>query len=125
MPIASTNALLEDAQAAIWIGTRDGVVRLDSTGRLTHSWLGGNWIVTTLLEDSEGNIWAGTLGRGMIKFQQTAFSHMNPVLDLPKDVYLGIFEDSRYNIWVGAMNNGLYRIGLDGVTHFDANAHPA
>lgn len=123
-PAASTNALLEDSHGAIWIGTREGVIRLDSTGKQTHSWLGGDWIVTKLFEDKEHNIWAGTLGRGVIKFQQTAFSHMNPVLDLPKDVYLGVFEDSQYRIWAGAMNNGLYRIGLDGVEHFDAEQYP-
>ncbi|MFK7845607.1 MAG: two-component regulator propeller domain-containing protein [Rhodothermales bacterium] len=124
LPVESTNALLEDSQGAIWIGTREGVVRLDSTGRQTHSWLGGNWIATTLFEDNERNIWAGTLGRGVIKFQQTAFSHMNPELDFPKDVYLGVFEDSQYRIWAGAMTNGLYRLGLDGVKHFDTEAYP-
>lgn len=119
------SSLIEDSQGAIWVGSREGVVRLDTTGTLTHSWLDGNWITLPLLEDTEGNIWAGTSGRGLVKFQQTAFTHINPIYNLPKDVYLGVFEDSKRRCWFGTMLNGFYKVDLKGVKHYSRDAYPS
>ena len=125
LPALNATSIIEDASGAIWIGSRNGVIRTDAGAQLTHTWHDGNWIVASLLEDSEHNIWAGTSGRGIVKFQQTAFSHMNPVLNLPTDVYLAVFEDSKQRNWIGAMVNGLYLVDSTGVTHYDAKKYPA
>ncbi|MEM8485574.1 MAG: two-component regulator propeller domain-containing protein [Bacteroidota bacterium] len=125
LPFQQADVLLEDQQGFIWIGARAGVLRLDNNGMLTHKWDQGDWITISLFEDSEHNVWAGTSGRGIVKFQQTAFSHMNPAWHLPNDVYLAAYQDDALAYWFGGMVSGLYKVDSTGVEHFDPTTYPA
>ena len=118
-------SLLEDEWGALWIGMQNGIVRINGEREITERWLDGSWIVGTFFEDRERNVWAGTSGRGAVQLQSTAFAHMNPILNVPEDVYLEVFADSLGVIWVGTLSNGVYRVEDNEVRHFDARHEPA
>ncbi len=74
---------------------------------LIEAGLSSNW-VSTLYEDTQGNIWAGTWGGGMISF----FGNETPKLYEPENGLPGqkiwtIMEDREANILIGTHENGL------------------
>ena len=125
IPTVVTNVLMEDRAKALWIGTQNGIIRLDSTGSVVEKWRDTGWIVSSFFQDRENTVWAGTSGRGAYQFQRTAFTHVNPALDLPQDVYLAIYSDSSNVIWAGTLSNGLFRIEGKKIRHFPIKRHPA
>jgi len=55
----------------LWLGTGDGLFRFDtSTGRfsLAPGTQSGRYQVRTMAQDSSGNLWLGTWGRGILKY---------------------------------------------------------
>lgn len=75
----------------------------------------------TLSPDDAGNIWIGTIGNGLIKFD-VATSRFMPVKDVSRNrisaIYTLCYENGR--IWMGT-NGGLYSydIGKNQLTRFD------
>jgi ligand-binding sensor domain-containing protein len=115
----SVNALFEDSQGEIWIGTwLDGLYRYHpASGNLSHyrpqpadtTSLSSSKI-TWITEDSKGAIWIATHSGGMNRFDKrsgrfTTFTTRN---GLPNDVVFGILEDDRGLLWVSTLK-GLVR----------------
>jgi two-component system sensor histidine kinase ChiS len=112
--------VLEDAQGRMWLGTRGGFHQFfRDTGKFTRYFYdpypknGGDAVVWTLAEDSEGDIWIGNHTGGVSRFnpQQNSFRHYRHD---PKDPdSLGdndvrsLFVDSRDRLWVGTYSGGL------------------
>ncbi|MBN1926871.1 MAG: response regulator, partial [Prolixibacteraceae bacterium] len=123
--LSEIGCIIKDSEDYYWLGTRNGLFRFhanmlsnfnkqaafeienyycynhiseDSTS------LPGNY-VTSLLEDSEKNIWIGTYGKGIAKCHVdksgkltcTNFSQKD---GLSNNVAYGIQEDSNGNIWI-------------------------
>lgn len=69
-------ALLEDAAQNLWVGTRSGLLRVDP-GRVRAERIdladptGNQPVVTELEIDGEGNLWLGTISRGVIRVDST------------------------------------------------------
>ncbi len=110
------NALLEDSEGDLWIGTGDGLKRLDpETGAVVHyrhdaadpRSLSEDY-VQSLYRDRAGALWVGTLSQGLDRFDwaKESFSHFrHDPLDpesLNDNSVLSIFEDSRHILWLGS-----------------------
>ncbi|MEM9328216.1 MAG: two-component regulator propeller domain-containing protein, partial [Bacteroidota bacterium] len=75
--------------------------------------------VFTILQDSRGNIWIGTYGKGIQRliyqeetddFERSAVVHdPNDPNSLPSNIIRNIFEDRHGNIWIGT-GDGLCRV---------------
>ena len=70
-------------------------------------------MIRAIEEDSQNNIWIGTLGRGLTKMNNsknvfTRFDSRN--MGLSEDVVTSIFEDQYQNLWVGTWGGGLNKI---------------
>lgn len=71
------------------------------------------YFYNNILEDSEGNIWAGTYDKGLFRFRlgenkYTNFEHeQGNQNSLSSNTINGIFEDSRKNIWIVTDGGGL------------------
>lgn len=79
------------------------------------------WKVHSLMEDRQGNIWAGAIQRGVLVIPKSMFGFENVSLD--SEISYGdnskcvtsVIEDSENGcMWIGTDGSGLYRIGRDG-----------
>lgn len=111
----------EDYDGNIWLGTEQGLYRLDvSTGdfkRYVHknddnTSLSNN-IVTSILLDSKKNLWIGTAGGGINLFdrKKETFSLFNKNKGFANDYIHGLIEDQAGDLWISS-NNGLTRYNI-------------
>ncbi len=113
--------ILQDKKGFLWFATQDGLNRYDGYGFTVfkHDALNANSIadsdISSLYEDSYGNIWVGTVGGGLNKYDPkrgifTAFRHdpSNPN-SLSSNSVTCIVGDTNGMLWVGTENAGLNR----------------
>ena len=110
LPDSGVRALLLDHDGALLVGgSRGGMAR--------HH--GGRWapydpapgLITRLLRDASGRLWAGTESAGLLLVDvDGARTHFTPDNGLPGDSTYGIVEDGEGTVWV-ATSGGL--VGFD------------
>lgn len=103
--------LLIDSKGSFWIGTWGGVCKFDGTrfekfpipypkieteiNPDTKDW------ITSITEDSKGNIWFGRDGYGASKFNGKSFVYFTTKEGLNSNNVQSIAEDKKGNIWIG------------------------
>jgi diguanylate cyclase (GGDEF)-like protein len=122
LPEATVHAVLDDG-GLLWVGTEDGLVRLDPgsgkmdvfrnspvlPGSLAHN------EVTALLKDQNQDIWVGTRG-GLDRFDRSAgaFVHfkndLSDLTSLSGDAVLSLGRDRCGGVWIGTNGGGLSRL---------------
>ncbi|MBK7762206.1 MAG: hypothetical protein IPI46_02395 [Bacteroidetes bacterium] len=137
--LASSSDIVQDHLGIIWIPTFDrGLLRYDglNTTTFAHDPSNPNSLVNspilTIQVDYENNIWLGTLGKGLDKFDPATnnFTHYrhkaSDPSSLSNDTVICILEDHLKNLWIGTAN------GLDLMdkktgkfTHFRNNPQDA
>ncbi|MFZ1279798.1 MAG: two-component regulator propeller domain-containing protein, partial [Ignavibacteriaceae bacterium] len=142
--ILSINALFEDREKNIWIGTwLDGLFRYDQQKQFLYHYIPdfnnpyslSASKVTSVYEDSKGFIWVGTHSGGLNKFDKSSqkFYHYTTRNGLPNDVVFGMLEDNNGSIWISTMK-GLVKFNptketfriydqSDGIIHNQFNWH--
>jgi ligand-binding sensor domain-containing protein len=107
--VVEINAIAEDPAGILWIGCRHGGVhRFDPvTGKFTifrHSAAAGslsNDVVTSILADRSGTIWAGTLdGLNRLDAATGKFTVYLERDGLPSSIINGVVEDSSGDLWI-------------------------
>ena len=103
--------LFIDSKGIFWIGTWGGVCKFDGIqfkkllipcpkietkiNQDTKDW------ITSIAEDSKGNIWFGRDGYGASKFDGNSFVHFTTKEGLNSNNVQSIVEDKEENIWIG------------------------
>lgn len=128
-------AVLQDSRGYMWFGTQDGLNRYDGYSikiyrkdRLKAHTISSNYI-TSLLEDPNGDLWVGTWGGGLNRFDRrterfTSFRHSNTdSQSLSNDFVSAIVRDRRGNIWVCTASKGLnvMKAGTHSFVHYRHN----
>jgi len=72
-----------------------------------------NSIIRSLLQDKDGNIWFGTSGGGLSKFDGNSITNYTSKEGLCNDKIRSILQDRQGNLWFGTHENG--------VSKFDGN----
>lgn len=67
LPVNITDCLLEDRKQNMWVCKRDEVYCLRSDGQL-KSYLKGEIFLNDICEDTHGNIYLGTVGKGLLRY---------------------------------------------------------
>jgi hypothetical protein len=59
--------------------------------------------------DHSGNLWFGTYGGGVSRYDGKSFSNFTSAQGLPNNNVYAILEDKNYNIWFATYNGGICR----------------
>jgi ligand-binding sensor domain-containing protein/signal transduction histidine kinase len=105
------HAIFEDRQNRIWLGTQEGLARLENNEcRLVKSTDGVSIDeIRALADDSEGGIWIGSAGSGLSRYLNGAFQSWHAGDGLPSDSILSLYCDADNVLWIGTKASGLVR----------------
>jgi ligand-binding sensor domain-containing protein/DNA-binding CsgD family transcriptional regulator len=128
--VIDISSVLQDREGFLWVGTGTGLARYDGYGFVfysperspeaftttptTHT-SSFSLVVYPILEDSGGDIWVGTHGEGLFRFDKTRKSFVQYRLEpggaggRTGDIILAIEKDAKKGLWVGTRLNGLAR----------------
>lgn len=128
-------ALCEDKLGNLWVGLKDGMLRLYDVRRTYKGYLTENGTVSTtgtpmrgtayfVIQDSKGIIWIATKGDGLIRAESTSPDGMSykltRYLHQEDDMYslsdnnvYCVYEDHHGRIWVATFGGGVNYITED------------
>ena len=65
--------------------------------------------ISVLCESRSGDLWIGTYGRGLMRFEHGRLVTLSAPVSLPHNNVLAVFEDAEENVWVGTQG-GMLRL---------------
>ncbi len=109
-PQSITRKILEDKNGNIWLASWEGILKYDGTTftNYTNKDSLRRHHIFTILEDTKGNLWFGTIGGGVYFYDGKEFTNYTTEDKLASNRIGCFYEDKKGNIWVGTMN-GLSR----------------
>lgn len=114
-------SVLQTRDGFLWLGTQNSLIRFDGIRfrefRDGASVLHGS-VVRTLLEDAQGNLWAGSIGRGVTRIAPDGSIEQYSVANgLPSDVVFCLAAGADQSVWA-CTNQGLAHITKNGIRVF-------
>ena len=115
-------SLLETSDHTIWVGTTDGFYKKEAKDKkftdvtaITKKY--GASSIISLMEDTEGRIWIGTFGQGIIIYDPKKNSSKIVLADQNMGgTVLKIIQTKSGAIWAGTFGDGLYSINPNTLT---------
>lgn len=106
--------LLIDREGILWIGTGDGLNRFDPvTQRFTvyrdESSPNSGGQMGSMVEDHDGNLWIGSEGSGLLKFDRKTQRLQAGVATVSNPYVSAVYIDRANALWIGTFN-GLDRL---------------
>lgn len=100
-PNGIVRTVKQDRKGNIWITSWAGVFKYDgkSFTNITREVSSARFF--TVLEDSKGNFWFGSIGSGVFYYDGKSFQHFTTKQGLAGDGVTNIYEDKTGNIWFG------------------------
>jgi ligand-binding sensor domain-containing protein len=103
-----------DSKQNIWAGTDQGAFKFDGISFIPFSFPKPNaetpsfkvkkGKIWSIIEDHKGNIWFGSDGNGVYKYDGKTFNHFTQKDGLCSDIVSRIVEDKKGNIWFGCLS---------------------
>lgn len=118
-----------DRAGQMWLGTIGGVVQFDGQETFTPFPLPGTSVadtatildydrITAIREDQNGNLWFGTDGFGLCRFDGKSFRYFTKKNGLPGNVIYDLMVDREGHLWIGSMYGGISRYDGQTFTNF-------
>jgi ligand-binding sensor domain-containing protein/signal transduction histidine kinase len=103
LPQDRVRALAQTSDGYLWVGTDDGVARVDGVRFVSYGLPEGlpSGPVRTLFGDSHGSLWIGSVGQGLIRWQRGRFTAFTMANGLPSDSISALAEDGGGRLWIG------------------------
>lgn len=117
LPDERITSFAEDRTGALWLATFAGIRRIrgDVIEEVPENGGPGASTVYALRADSDGNVWAGTKGAGLFRFDGKSWASVPSLLDATVRT---LFEDEERNLWVGSSQTGAIRLTRGRITPF-------
>jgi PAS domain S-box-containing protein len=93
-------ALASDSGGRLWVGTGAGLHYYDTNFARTDP-MPFLIDVKALLADPNGDIWIGTAGDGLVRYQEGKTGHLGRIDGLADDFVTALWEDTEGSLWVG------------------------
>lgn len=102
-PNSITRNILQDKKGNVWFATWEGIIRYDGQTFTNFTNKEGlrRFHVFSLMEDTTGNIWFGTIGAGLYRYDGKSFTNLTTKEGLVNDSVGCIIEDKNGAIWIG------------------------
>jgi len=119
-------AFLEDKNKNIWVATKAGSLYIyDRSFEKQKVVFQNGYNVYCLMQDSRGDVWAGTKGSGLLFFAQGDYTRKPVVVSVQSatgpqgsnHIY-SILEDSRKRIWAASFGGGIQLLTPNGFRSF-------
>lgn len=125
----------EDVKKQIWVATEYGLNQLDPVKNTFNHYFADASLKNNadnsyncLLEDSKGNLWVGSYGSGLRRFDRASgrfvasYKHSADPASLIENRIITLLEDRDGHIWVGTMNGlDLFDPQKNGFIHYQNN----
>jgi len=114
-------SVLQDSKGFLWIGTQDGLIRYDGYNFKVYKHESGNPNsisnneIETIYIDKNDNLWIGTLGGGLNKYDGETEEFISYQADdqnkfsISSNLVMAIYEDQEGTLWLGTDGGGLNR----------------
>ncbi|TAL61608.1 MAG: hypothetical protein EPN85_04425, partial [Bacteroidetes bacterium] len=97
----AVTALFLSPDSTLWIGHSNGRITLHKNDKFSPFGLTGKERITSIISDSEKNIWIGTYGSGAFKYDGKNLVKYNTDNGLGDDYVYTLAEATPGNIWMG------------------------
>jgi len=74
--------------------------------------------VIVMMQDSRGNLWIGSIGGGVCRYDGNTFTHYTSDAGIRYNFVRSILEDSHGNLWFGTGNEGVFKYDGHSIIHF-------
>ncbi len=103
-------SLFEDNNDRMWVGTNQGLYRLEQTGWRKFVAKDGlsNPMVLSMTEESNGTMWFGTFA-GLTRFDGVSFQAMKRERGVTDDPVFAVVDDGAKNLWM-TTTKGVFRL---------------
>lgn len=106
--------LYEDREGRLWVGIGNGTVLCRHKNGHWHVYNENDGLpfalVTSMTEDNNGTIWAGSLDDGLYRLQDEHFNRIGRSGGLSAEDICSLFCDRGNNLWVGTRSGGLNQL---------------
>lgn len=75
-------------------------------------------VIRCMLQDNDGNLWFGTYGGGVSKYDGKSFTNFTEKEGLANNTVLSILQDKSENIWIGTYSGGVSKYDGNTFTNF-------
>ncbi len=74
--------------------------------------------VRCMLEDKSGNLWFGTDGRGVCRYDGKSFTHFTEKEGIPNKIVWSMFKDNSGTVWFGTYLGGAFKYDGESFTYY-------
>lgn len=100
-PAKITRNIIQDRRGNIWMAAFDGIFRYDGKSFTNMTSEVSQARFFSVLEDSKGNYWFGSIGSGVYYYDGKSFQNFTTRDGLLNNDVGSIYEDKKGNIWLG------------------------
>ena len=121
--LKDSHCLLMDQAGRMWIGAGEDFVLCNDGGRWHRYIIPHNLVkshVSKMAEESNGAIWAGSAGGGLLQFKEDNSTGFTPVSGLAGHLIESLMTDREGRVWAGT-DAGLNRIRRKGLFNLSQN----